>query len=228
MLKEEFIDYINRLATLQKKDNIELILCPPTTYLYLFQNIKFKIGSQEISMYPNGAYTGENSGEQLRSLQVSYALIAHSESREILKENPESLTKKIINAHNNMIRPIYFIGETNKDLETNNKYNILKEQITSILDNLNQDIINNMLIAYEPVWSIGTEQIPDLEELSKTINYIKQLIKETYNISIPILYGGSVNTTNISGLSDIKELNGIVLGESATNIDTLESIYNNY
>ena len=114
LLKEDFLLIKDQISSLEKSDKIELILCPPTTYLYIFENTDYKLGSQEISMYSNGAYTGENSAEQLKSMNVSYALIGHHESRNILNETENTLIDKIVNAYNNHIKPIYFIGEDKK------------------------------------------------------------------------------------------------------------------
>lgn len=227
LLKEDFLSLKNEISTLEENNQIELILCPPTTYLYIFENGKYKLGSQEISMYENGAYTGENSAEQLKSLNVSYALIGHYESRCILKEDENSLLNKIVNAYKNNIKPIYFIGENEQDKLNNNTNQVLTNEL-SILDKLSPEIISTMLIVYEPIWSIGSGIIPSTDELNTNINFINNTIYYKYHLNIPIIYGGSINENNINNLATINNLSGIILGESSTNIDTLKQIYDEY
>ena len=218
MLKEEFLILKDNLTLLNNSNQIEIILCPPTTYLYIFENSKYKLGSQEISMYENGAYTGENSAEQLKSLNVSYVLIGHHETRDILKETENSLLNKIVNA---------FIGESYKDKTNSNTKKVLEKQL-DLIKKLPIEIIKNMLIVYEPVWSIGSGKTPTSEELTNNIKLINNFIYKTHNITIPIIYGGSINEKNITYLVNIHNLGGVILGESSTNISTLITIYNKY
>lgn len=227
LLKEDFIQLKKELSSLNITDNIELILCPPTTYLYIFEDTKYKLGSQEISMYENGAYTGENSAEQLKSLNVSYTLIGHHESRCILKETETTLLNKIINAYKNNIKPIYFIGETEEEKANNQTEEVLTNQL-HLLNNLPQDIIDNLIIVYEPIWSIGSGKIPQIDELNNIINFINKLINNTYNTNIPLIYGGSLNDENIESLAQIANLDGVIIGEGSTNINTLKNIYNKF
>ncbi len=226
MLKDELIAFEAKVHHLPQNNQLKLIICPPTPYLYIFQNNIYNLGSQEISMYGNGSYTGENSAEQLTSLNVKYVLVAHFESRTILKETVESITQKIKNAVNNDIIPIFFIGELNPNNQ-NSTYDIYK-QITEIYDNLTNDEMAQTIIAYEPACSIGTGEILPLNILTDKINYIKNLLKTKYNLQIPLVYGGSINSQNIENISKIAQLDGIVLGESSTIYEQLEEIYKKY
>lgn len=227
LLKDDFITIKNELSLLSKTDKIELILCPPTTYLYLFQDSIYKIGSQEISKYPNGAYTGENSAEQLKSLNVSYVLIGHPESRNILKETEESLINKMLNAYHNNIKIIYFIGENEDNKYENKTQQTLLDQLNT-LKKIPKEIIKNIIIAYEPIWSIGSGQTPTIEELNKNINFINNITTQEFQYKIPVIYGGSINNQNITNIVKNTSLDGVILGESSANIDTLKEIYNLY
>ncbi len=227
LLKEDFLELKEELNKLEQTDKITLVLCPPTTYLYIFLNTDYNLGSQEISMYENGAHTGENSAEQLRSLNVSYALVGHHESRHILKENDNTLLNKIVNAYKYNIKPIYFIGETKEEKENNKTHEVLTNEL-ALLKHLPKNILTDLIIVYEPIWSIGSGTTPTKEELTSNISFINNSIFNLTNTDIPIIYGGSINEHNINYIAEVPNLSGVILGESSTNIETLKNIYNTY
>lgn len=228
MVNDELIVFEKNISSLINKNNLELVICPPSPFFYLFQGQSYILGSQEISMYGKGAYTGEVCAPQLKSLNVKYSLIGHSESRQILKETEKSMISKIKQSLSNNIIPIFFIGETKEENENNLTKNIIEKELLTIFDNLTPTERNKMIIAYEPIWSIGTGLIPTPSELLSLITYIKQILSTKYYINIPILYGGSVNTDNIDTISQIANIDGIVLGESSTNYQILKEIYQKY
>lgn len=220
--KDEIISYEKQLINLKVNTKVELIICPSTLFLSFFKNRAYKLGAQDISRYNIGPYTGENTAEQLSSLNVKYALIGHSERRNLF-DNEEVIIEKIKKAYHSHIKPIYFIGET---LEQKNITNIvLENQITRILNQVPDLKREKIIIVYEPIWAIGTGLIPTNEEITKRVESIKTIIKNKYNLSLPILYGGSVNEKNIDKLINIELLDGFVLGESSRNFDELSKIY---
>lgn len=224
--KEEATKYENELAQISFKDNIELIVCPSTPFLYLFQNDNYKLGSQDISRYDNGPHTGENTAEQLSSLNVKYALIGHSDRRKLFKEEEKTIIEKIKKAYHSKIKPIYFIGETFDEKKYELTTTVLKKQISHIIDEVPDYKREKVIIVYEPIWAIGTGTTHSKEEISNSIQIIKEILLEKYNLDNPVLYGGSVNKENINDLLEIPDLDGYVLGESSKNINDLIKIYN--
>lgn len=224
--KEELMDYERDLLQIPLKSNIELIICPSTPFLYIFQNDSYKLGSQDISRYENGPHTGENTGEQLASLNVEYALVGHSERRKLFKEEEKTIIEKIKKAYHSHIKPIYFIGETTDEKKYKITYSVLEHQITHILDELPDYKREKIIIVYEPIWAIGTGITPTIEEIADRIESIKNILLDKYKIRIPVLYGGSINKENINEIKNIPNIDGYVLGESAKEIKDLLEIYN--
>lgn len=220
-LKEEMITYEEELKTLPFYEDLEIVICPSFPYLYLFNNEKYKLGSQDISEFDEGAYTGETTGTQLHSMNVEYALIGHSERRSIIKETHQTLINKIKKAYHNHIKPIYFIGETKEQKEKNNTEIVLLNELITIIDEVPDYKREKMIIVYEPIWAIGTGITPTLEEISTSISYIKIILKTSYNLEIPVLYGGSINIDNIKDIMTIPELDGLVIGNVSKDYNEL-------
>lgn len=221
--KEELTEYEQELAKVNTNPKVKLIICPPTPFLYLFQSQNYELGSQDVSSFDVGPYTGENTAEQLASLNVKYALIGHSERRYYFQEEDSVLSNKIKKSYHNHIRPIYFIGEMSN--EKDNFYEIIKKEIINVIDKVPEYKRASIIIAYEPRWSIGTGLLPTNEEIYKRVDEIKKILKKEYNLTLPILYGGSVNKNNIKELIEIKNLDGFVLGESAQEYNNVKIIY---
>lgn len=220
------MDYERDLLQIPLKSNIELIICPSTPFLYIFQNDSYKLGSQDISRYESGPHTGENTGEQLASLNVEYALVGHSERRKLFKEEEKTIIEKIKKAYHSHIKHIYFIGETTDEKKYKVTYSVLEHQITHILDEVPDYKREKIIIVYEPIWAIGTGITPTIEEIADRIDSIKNILLDKYKIRIPVLYGGSINKENINEIKNIPNIDGYVLGESAKEIKDLLEIYN--
>lgn len=218
--KEDIIKYSNKLNELGFK-NIELVICPSNIYLSYFSGDNYKLGVQDISSFIDKTITGEVMGEQLRSMNVSYAIIGHSERRIYKNELNIDFINKINNAIENDIKVIYCIGESLKEKEEGNTYIVLEKEISEVLNNVE---LKNIIIAYEPVWAIGSGKVPTNEEIKENIEFINKIIKEKYDTKLKVLYGGSVNKDNISELNKIKNIDGFLVGGASTNIDSLESI----
>lgn len=222
-LKDELLTYERQISQINKHPEVELIICPSTAFLYLFKSPNYSLGSQDISRFNLGAYTGENTAEQLNSIGIKYALVGHSERRELLKEDEVTIIEKIKKSYHSHIKPIYFIGETINEKEKADE--ILKKQVLNIINEVPDYKRTKMIIVYEPRWAIGTGIIPTNDEIIMRIKNIKQIIAENYNLKLPILYGGSVNEDNINELIKIDELDGFVLGESSKEYSEVEYIY---
>ncbi len=205
MRYSEIKDYIKIL----KKIDLDPIVFPTSIYAKDFIDNKIKTGIQNIYYKNEGPYTGEISGSQARSLGIDYALIGHHERRELFKESNEEINKKIKAALRDNLKVILCVGEKKAD----DYKKVLKKQIEEGLKDINDEII----IAYEPAWSIGTNEIPCKEEVKNVINYIKSLV----NYDIIVLYGGSVDSTVIKDLKEVNEVSGFLIGGNSTNISEL-------
>ena len=211
--KNEFLNYIEELKKIQT--NNTLISCPTFLNIPLVDN-SILLGSQNVSSKDNGAYTGEISATQLKTHNVKYSIVGHSERREYQKETNNDIKEKVNKLLENNITPILCIGET-LDERKNNKYKeVLKEEL-SILDDLNDEVKSNIIIAYEPIWSIGTGVIPTNSEIEEVFRFIKDMLPNS-----KVLYGGSANETNIDVLNQISLIDGYLLGGLSLKLDKLQ------
>lgn len=200
----------------------QVVVCPNMAYLSLFRGSNYKLGSQDVSPFLTGSHTGDVSSEQLKSLKVKYCLIGHSERRSDYQEDNKIILKKAQALLSQEIRPILCIGETFS--EKSDKKNILINEIKNVFDALNKEEQQQIIIAYEPIWAIGTGQVPDKQEIEETISFIKQLIKENYEINCEVLYGGSINEQNYSDLKQIAVLDGLLIGGFSIRINDLQKL----
>lgn len=216
---DEINNYLNEFKNYNTSG---LVFCPPSIYLPYFLNSNYEVGIQNYAMYENGAYTGEISASQVKSMNINYAIIGHSERREYFEETDNIINKKIKLGLENNLKIILCIGETLNHKENNQTKEILKKQIVEGLKDIKD--INNIIIAYEPIWSIGTGLIPTNDEIYDTTNFIKEEINRLYNKDIMVLYGGSVNDENINVLSEINNLSGFLVGGASLKPDKLKRI----
>lgn len=179
-----------------KTKNI-VILCPPFTYLQKGNN--YVLGAQNCFYKNEGAYTGEISPKMLKDLGCKYVIIGHSERREIFKEDNECINLKIKICLENKLKPILCIGEKLRE----DREQVLRAQLKGIND-------KNIIIAYEPVWAIGTGKACELEDILSSYNLIKKIAKEN-----KVLYGGSVNSINAKDIINITD--GVLVGGASIN-----------
>ncbi len=190
---------------------------------YLIDNCSMNIGSQNCSEHIKGAFTGELGPSFLKELGVSFSLIGHSERRSLFKETTHTCIKKIENAHLNDLLAVYCIGETLQEFEAAKTKDVLKTQLLPLLDN---DFSNNkekIVIAYEPVWAIGTGKVPTLEIISEVTSFIHETClqhKQDYSV----LYGGSVKPTNVKDISQIDTVQGVLVGGASLKADSFMSL----
>lgn len=207
---------------------INLIVCPSYPFLSISTPGNYYLGAQNISRYEAGSYTGEVNGQQLKSLGVSYVIIGHSERRKLFLENEETIVQKMNNAFSNDIKVILCVGEDILDYQTQNTSKILEQQIATVLNEFNRDQIKNVIIAYEPIWSIGTGITPSIDNLKSNIEFIKKIINDYYELELPVIYGGSINQNNINYIKSISCLDGFIIGESAINIQEFKYLLDTY
>ena len=184
-------------------------------------------GSQNISPYKKGAYTGEVSGLMLQEIGVSYVLIGHSERRTLFSEDNEMLQKKIARSLDSQLIPILCIGENLKEREENRIISVLENQL-SILKNFSSKDLNNLIVAYEPVWAIGTNKRAEAVEIQDAHSQIRSLLSSLQNKiwanNVSILYGGSVNSKNAGNLLSLSEVDGALVGGASLNLEDFSSI----
>lgn len=217
----ELANYLNHFKNINNKN---VVICPSYIYIPYFLNYKFSVGSQNVCAYEDGGYTGEVSAKQLASIGVKYTIIGHSERRIKLNESDIEINKKIKKSLNSKLKVILCIGETLEQNKLLKKESVLKKQIRNALFDIED--LSNVIIAYEPIWSIGTNKIPSNHELIETIVYIKQLVKNMYNTNIKVIYGGSINENNINDLKSVNELDGFLIGSASINPTQFTQIIN--
>jgi triosephosphate isomerase len=193
----------------------EIVLCPPFLYLSEIKNLilksqlKIHLGAQNCFFEEMGAFTGEVSSKMLKSLGVKYVILGHSERRKILKETDEMINKKVLAVLKEKLIPILCVGETEKERKSGKTFFVLKNQLNEGLKNVTQ--IKNIILAYEPVWAIGTKNPCDPESAKKVLLFLRKFLKK-----IPILYGGSVNSKNAKDYIRVG-FNGLLVGGSSLN-----------
>ena len=221
LLKKDIIDYLN---TIKNKNLENVVFFPNNIYIEEFRKNNYLVGSQDISFQEFGAVTGDTSIFQLKELGINYTLIGHSERREYFNDN-NYISKKISLALKNDIKVILCIGENKTDFLNKQTFDILKEEIEqAFLNNLDLINDNNLIIAYEPIWAIGTGIIPTNDILEETIDKIKKYLKEKYNLNLKVLYGGSVKLDNIESLEKISNIDGYLIGGACLNPDKFLSL----
>ena len=199
----------------------EIIIFPPSVYFIplreLISKTKIKIGSQNVSAYENGAFTGEISATMLKDLKINYCLVGHSERRHIINETEQILSGKVSKLLDSNINIIYCIGETLRDYKEKKTKSILRLQIQKLLKSNERSLkkqSQKIILAYEPVWAIGTGLVPTMSELDNIFSYMRSVINNTdkrYS-SIKILYGGSVTPDNAAQLMETCHMDGVLVG----------------
>jgi triosephosphate isomerase len=234
MLPNETINFIEGLSQEIKDVKNEIILCVPYTDLFYAlltaQNTNIKIGAQNMHWKEKGAYTGEISGQMLKSIGVEYVIIGHSERRQYFAETDETVNLKVKSALENNLKPIICVGETLEQREHGETEKIIESQIKLALKDLTKEQIRAIIIAYEPVWAIGTGKTATPEEANNVIKYIRKQIKELYNEEIAeniiIQYGGSVKASNAEELFNMSDIDGALVGGASLNFKEFSKIVN--
>ncbi len=220
MLPNEAIEYIQAFEPLVKDAKAEVILCVPYTDLFYClmnaQNTNIKIGAQNVHFEEKGAYTGEISAKMLKSIGVEYVIIGHSERRQYFAETDETVNKKIKAALENELKPIVCVGETLEQRESGKTEEIITTQTKLALEGLTKEQVKGIIIAYEPIWAIGTGKTATSEDANNSIKAIRKEIASIYGEDIAeeviIQYGGSVKSSNAKELFACSDIDGGLVG----------------
>ena len=218
----EFINNFISSLNINKSTKMCVAICAPYIYLnYLGVKRKdFYLGAQDCSCFEEGAYSGEISAKMLNEVGVNFCIVGHSERRQYFSESNEIVKLKAIRLIENNIIPIICIGETLDEKNNNKTQNVLKNQLEESVPESSDQF--NTIIAYEPIWAIGTGLIPSLEEIENVHRYIKNLNKKLFNFKI--IYGGSVNSKNSKPISKIDIVNGALIGGASLKINEFKQI----
>ena len=232
MLPNETIKFIEDLAPLVKDTENEVILCVPYTDLFYAlltaQGTNIKIGAQNMHFEEKGAYTGEISAQMLKSINVEYVIIGHSERRQYFNETDETVNKKIKAAFANDLKPIVCVGETLEERENGKTAEIITKQTELALEGLTKEQVENTIIAYEPIWAIGTGKTATSEDANNSIKKIRDKIAQIYGQEVAnrviIQYGGSVKSTNAKELFSMSDIDGGLVGGASLKADEFSKI----
>jgi triosephosphate isomerase len=198
------------------------VLCPTSIYLDYISHKKnnFFIGAQNVSQYEDGAFTGEISCDSLTDLKIDFCIVGHSERRQFFYEKNIDINLKLLNLINNKIVPIICVGETLQEKQNGKTNDVLEKQLLEgISKSSNSD---NTIIAYEPVWAIGSGLTPTFEEINKTHEFIRTHNKK-FN-KYKILYGGSVKATNVKEIMSLPNVDGALIGGASLNSEEFKKI----
>ncbi len=234
MLPNEAIQFIEELAPIVKDTKHEVILCVPYTDLFYAlltaQGTNIKIGAQNMHFEEKGAYTGEISAKMLKSINVEYVIIGHSERRQYFNETDETVNKKVKTAFQNGLKPIVCVGETLEQREAGQTEEIITNQTKLALEGLTEEQVKNTIIAYEPIWAIGTGKTATSEDANNSIKAIRNKIAEIYGQIVAegviIQYGGSVKSTNAKELFEMSDIDGGLVGGASLKVDEFSKIVN--
>lgn len=228
---EEYID--NFLPKVANSKN-ELAVFPPYTNLMFakqkFTASKVLLGAQNLSSEISGAYTGEVSATMLKSVGVNYVLVGHSERRKLFLEKNETINKKIKMALSQGLKVVLCVGETKYERQTKRYKESIEKEISEGLKGLYENELKNIVIAYEPIWSIGTGLVPTGKQIEEVAKIIRDEITKEYSLTasknIKILYGGSVNAQNAKQFAYIDGINGLLVGGASLKADEFSKICN--
>ncbi|MCS7298747.1 MAG: triose-phosphate isomerase [Spirochaetia bacterium] len=212
---------------LKDVDDRDILICPPFTSLYpVYQVIRgtnIKLGAQDVFYEDSGAYTGEISPIMLKDVGCEYVIIGHSERRHVIGETDEVINKKVRNTLKNGLRVILCVGELLEEREQGKTLDVVRGQTVNGLSGVSKEDIKNVVIAYEPVWAIGTGKTAKPEDAQEVQEFIRKIISEMYSKEIAdgfiIQYGGSVKANNIDDLMAMPDIDGALVGGASLNLD---------
>jgi len=236
-MNNDLHDTINLISDIkkeinEKKNEADIIICPPFTNLEtasaLLKDSIIKLGAQNMHFEESGAFTGEISVSMLKSVGCEYVILGHSERRTIFGESDQVINQKIKTAIKFGIKPIFCIGETLEEREKGITFNIIENQIKNGLSDINETELSNLIIAYEPVWAIGTGKTATSQQAQEVHQYIRGLISKLFSSNfarqLVIQYGGSVKAENAKELLSQPDIDGALVGGACLKADSFVKI----
>ncbi len=230
----EAVEFINKFKKLMGNTDVEVVLCVPFTQLWAvkeaLKETNIKIGAQNMHYEEKGAFTGEISAVMLQEMEVDFCIIGHSERRQYFGETDETINKKLHSAFNNDIIPILCVGESLEEREEGKTEEVVRRQVSADLKGLNEEQVSRLIIAYEPIWAIGTGKTATPEQANETIALIREIVKEIFDDVVSeklrIQYGGSVKAKNASDIMNQDDIDGALVGGASLNPNDFIEIVN--
>jgi triosephosphate isomerase len=228
-------EMISGLNSVKLAENVNVVVCPPTPFLSAFAlNAKneslqanIHLGAQNVSEHKSGAYTGEVSTDMLNEVSVNYVIVGHSERRSIYKETSTQVAHKVKAVLNAGLTPILCIGESEDERSAEQTDTILASQLQPVIDEIGIEKFIDVVIAYEPVWAIGTGKTALPEMAQATHLFIRQFLANANELianKVPLLYGGSVNAANCEELFAQTDIDGGLIGGASLKVDEFKII----
>ena len=212
-------------------DCVTLIVCPPFTHLSsVIETLKgsnVEVGAQDCASEAKGAYTGEVAASMIAALGCKYVILGHSERRQYYGETSETLNKKMAQAYANNLTPIYCVGENLEEREAERHFDVVKAQIEEVVFNLSEEQFRNLVIAYEPVWAIGTGKTATADQAQEIHAYIREVLRSKFGAAAEecaILYGGSCKPSNAGEIFAKADVDGGLIGGAALVADDFLAI----
>jgi triosephosphate isomerase len=217
---KEAVAFAEEFKKLYKESDVQAGVCAPFTQLAAlaeaFKGTNIKLGAQNMHFEENGAFTGEVSADMLSEIGIQYCIIGHSERRQYFNETDETVNKKLHTAFKHNIIPILCVGEVLEERDAGKECEVVKTQMLGALKDLNAEQVSRLVVAYEPVWAIGTGRTASPDQANEMCGYIRKVIEDLYSDEISenvvIQYGGSVKPANASELMNMEEIDGALVG----------------
>ena len=216
---KEGMDLIEAIKSHKLNSEVEAVLCVPFTNLLdakkTLEGTNIKLGAQNMSWEESGAYTGEISPLMLKEIGVDYVILGHSERRQYFNESDETVNNKVKTAISHNIKPIICVGETLEERESNREKEVVKDQILKAFLEVDGKDLEDIVIAYEPIWAIGTGKTASSDDANDMLGFIREIIGEKYGDKkdiVRIQYGGSVKPSTIKELMGKSEVDGALVG----------------
>lgn len=231
---EESLKLVDEIKAIDLNKDVEVVLCVPFTDLKdvkaAIKDTDIKLAAQNMHWEEKGTYTGEISPTMLNELGVDYVLIGHSERRQYFNETDETVNKKVLSALAHNISPIICVGETLEERESNREKQIVKDQVTKALKDVDRNILEKIVIAYEPIWAIGTGKTASSDQANEIIAFVREIIGDIYSETekqiIRIQYGGSVKPDNVVELMGKSDIDGALVGGASLKAEDFTKLIN--
>ncbi|MBN2286788.1 MAG: triose-phosphate isomerase [Tissierellales bacterium] len=231
---EESIELVKKLTRQEYPVDRDIVICPPFTALYavgeLIEDTRIKLGAQNIFFENKGAFTGEISPLMLKDLGVEYVIVGHSERRQFFNETDETINLKVKAAQGHDMIPILCVGESLAQREGQIAENIVKQQLLGGLKDISDAMASKLVLAYEPIWAIGTGRTATSQQANEMIAYIRSILSQIFGEDkaqeIRIQYGGSVKPENITDLMKQPDIDGALVGGASLQAEDFQKIIN--
>lgn len=231
---KEAVKFVEDIKSEVSGTDVESVICAPFTFLKdlkgAVEGTNIKIAAQNMHFEDSGAFTGEVSAPMLKEIGIDYCVVGHSERRQYFAETDETVNKKLKQAFKYDIVPILCVGETLEERETGKTNEIVKSQVVADIAGLDKALVSKLVIAYEPIWAIGTGKTATSKQANEVIAYIREVVKDLYDDevseNIRIQYGGSVKPENVQEIMNEDDIDGALVGGASLKADDFIKLVN--